>query len=87
MSDEELPDIPYCPLPPLKKTKLAQDEEKFLEMQSRLEEILAIPSKNRTADEKKEYDRLRKSFTKLKGQYGHLLKEKKVKKFWYKAKK
>ena len=72
-SDDELPDIPYCPLP-AKKTR-SDGEEAFLELQTRLHELLSIPAKNRSDDERKEYERLRKKYTKDKKAYPHLVEE------------
>ena len=72
-SDDELPDIPYCPLP-AKKTR-SDGEEAFLELQTRLHELLSIPAKNRSDDERKEYERLRKKYSKDKKTYSHLVEE------------
>ena len=72
-SDDELPDIPYCPLP-AKKTR-SDGEEAFLELQTRLHELLSIPAKNRSDDERKEYERLRKKYAKDKKAYPHLVEE------------
>ena len=52
-SDDELPDIPYCPLP-AKKTR-SDGEEAFLILQSRLHELLSIPTKERSEEERKEF--------------------------------
>ena len=76
-SDDELPDIPYCPLP-AKKTR-SDGEEAFLELQTRLHELLSIPAKNRSDDERKEYDRLRKKYSKDKKAYPHLVEERAAK--------
>ena len=72
-SDEELPDIPYCPLP-AKKTR-SDGEEAFLILQSRLHELLSIPTKERSEEERKEYNRVRNKYSKDKKQYSHLVEE------------
>ena len=72
-SDEELPDIPYCPLP-AKKTR-SDGEEAFLILQSRLHELLSIPTKERSEEERKEYNRLRNKYSKDKKTYSHLVEE------------
>ena len=58
--------------------KLSSQETDFLELQRRLKEILSIPAKNRSDDERKEYDRLRKSYTKEKGNFPRLVEERAV---------
>ena len=73
MSDEELPDIPYCPIP-AKKTR-SDGEEAFLELQTRLHELLSIPTKDRSDNERKEYNRLRNKYSKDKKAYQHLVEE------------
>ena len=55
--------------------KLSSQETDFLELQRRLKEILSIPAKNRSDDERKEYDRLRKSYTKEKGNFPRLVED------------
>ena len=72
-SDEELPDIPYCPLP-AKKTR-SDGEEAFLILQSRLHELLSIPTKERSEEERKEYNRVRNKYSKDKKNYSHLVEE------------
>ena len=72
-SEEELPDIPYCPLP-AKKTR-SDGEEAFLVLQTRFHQLLTIPAKNRSDDERKEYERLRKKYSKDKKVYPHLVEE------------
>ena len=72
-SEEELPDIPYCPLP-AKKTR-SDGEEAFLQLQTRFNELLAIKAKDRSDDERKEYERLRKKYSKDKRVYPHLVEE------------
>ena len=72
-SDEELPDIPYCPLP-AKKTR-SDGEEAFLRLQTRLHELLSIPTKDRSDNERKEYNRLRNKYSKDKKTYSHLVEE------------
>ena len=56
-SDEELPDIPYCPLP--EKRIRSDGEEAFLELQRIYLDLLNIPAKQRSDDEKKEVARLK----------------------------
>ena len=58
--------------------KLSSQETDFLELQRRLKEILSIPAKNRSDDERKEYDRLKKSYTKEKGNFPRLVEERAV---------
>ena len=48
---------------------------KFLELQSQLKAILLIPSKNRSDNEVKEYNRLRKKYTTEKLKYPNLVAE------------
>ena len=72
-SEDDLPDIPYCPLP-AKKTR-SDGEEAFLELQTRFHELLSIPAKNRSGDERKEYERLRNKYSKDKKAYQHLVEE------------
>ena len=55
------------------------DEEKaFLQLQQRFLELLAIPTKNRTEEEKKEYNSLRNKYSKGKVKYPHLVQDKNV---------
>ena len=56
-SDEELPDIPYCPLP--EKRIRSDGEEAFLKLQRTYHDLLNIPAKERSDDEKKEVARLK----------------------------
>ena len=55
-SDEDLPDIPYCPL--LEKRK-SDGEEAFLELQRTYLDLLNIPARHRSDDQKKEVARLK----------------------------
>ena len=57
---DELPDIPYCPLP--EKRLRTDAEEAFLELQRRYHDLLNIPAKQRSDDEKKEVARLKKRY-------------------------
>ena len=61
-SNDELPDIPYCP-EPAKKAR-SDGEEAFLQLQTRVHELLAIRAKDRSEDEQKEYNRLRNKYSK-----------------------
>ena len=72
-SDEDLPDIPYCPIPA--KKNRTDGEEDFLRLQSRVRELLAIPTKDRSDNERKEYNRLRNKYSKDKKTYSHLVEE------------
>ena len=72
-SNDELPDIPYCP-EPAKKAR-SDGEEAFLQLQTRFNELLAIKAKDRSDDERKEYERLRKKYSKDKKVYPHLVEE------------
>ena len=56
-SDEELPDIPYCPLP--EKRARSDGEEAFLQLQKEYHDLLNIPAKQRSEEEKKEVNRLK----------------------------
>ena len=56
-SDDELPDIPYCPLP--EKRLVTDAEEAFLELQRTYLDLLNIPAKKRSDEEKKEVARLK----------------------------
>ena len=58
----------------MKKTR-NDGEEAFLKLQSRVQELLSIPGKDRSDDEKKEYNRLRNKYTKDKKTYSYLLEE------------
>ena len=57
-SDEELPDIPYCPLS--EKRIRSDGEEAFLQLQKAYHDLLNIPAKQRSEQEKKEVIRLQK---------------------------
>ena len=59
-SDEELPDIPYCPLP--EKRTRSDGEEAFLQLQKAYHDLLNIPTKQRTEQEKKEVIRLKNRY-------------------------
>ena len=61
-SDDDLPDIPYCPI--RAKKKHTDGEEAFLTLQRRCKELLAIPTRDRSDSERKEYNRLRKKYIK-----------------------
>ena len=56
----------------MKKTR-TDGEEAFLTLQSRVHELLSIPTKNRSKEEKNEYNRLRNKYAKDKKTYSHLL--------------
>ena len=62
-----------CPIP-AKKTR-SDGEEAFLELQTRLHELLSIPTKDRSDNERKEYNRLRNKYSKDKKTYSHLVEE------------
>ena len=68
--DEELqqPTIP-------KKTKLSDAENDFLQLQQRYHQLLDIPTKQRSAEEKKEYTRLQPKYSRQKAKFAHLVKE------------
>ena len=55
--NDELPDIPYCPLP--EKRIRSDGEEAFLELQRTYLDLLNIPAKQRSDDQKKEVARLK----------------------------
>ena len=59
-SDEELPDIPYCPLP--EKRIRSDGEEAFLQLQKDYHDLLNIPAKQRSEEEKKEVIRLKNKY-------------------------
>ena len=59
-SDEELPDIPYCPLP--EKRIRSDGEEAFLQLQKAYHDLLNIPAKQRSEEEKKEVIRLKNRY-------------------------
>ena len=59
-SDEELPDIPYCPLP--EKRIRSDGEEAFLQLQKAYHDLLNIPAKQRSEQEKKEVTQLQKRY-------------------------
>ena len=61
-SDEELPDIPYCPLP--EKRVRSDGEEAFLQLQKEYHDLLNIPAKQRSEEEKKEVIRLKNRYCK-----------------------
>ena len=56
MSSDDLPEIPYCPIPA--KKKHTDGEEAFLTLQRRCKELLAIPTRDRSDSEQKEDNRL-----------------------------
>ena len=72
-SDDDLPDIPYCPI--RAKKKHTDGEEAFLTLQRRCKELLAIPTRDRSDSERKEYNRLRKKYIKDKKTYSHLVED------------
>ena len=59
---------------PAKKIR-SDEEEAFLILQIRVHELLSIPVKNRSDEEKKEYNRLRNKYAKEKKIYPYLLEE------------
>ena len=58
--NDELPDIPYCPLP--EKRIRSDGEEAFLELQRTYLDLLKIPAKHRSDDEKKEVAQLKERY-------------------------
>ena len=74
--DDELPDIPYCPLP--EKRTRSDAEEAFLELQRRYHGLLNIPAKQRSDEEKKEVLRLRVKYARDKAKFSSLVVEKGV---------
>ena len=71
---DELPDIPYCPLP--EKRLRTDAEEAFLELQRTYHGLLGIPAKQRSDEEKKEVLRLRKKYSREKAKFSSLVVEK-----------
>ena len=72
-SDDELPDIPYCPKP---AKKLRSDEEEaFLDLQRRYHQLLDIPANQRSDEEKTETNQLRKKYSRVKTKFPHLVEE------------
>ena len=69
-SDEELPDIPHCPIP-AKKLR-SSEEDVFLDLQKRYHELLDIPANQHSDAEKKETNKLMKKYSKLKTKFPHL---------------
>ena len=59
---------------PAKKTR-SDGEETFLKLQSRVQELLSIPGKDRSDEERKEYNRLRNKYSKDKKTYSYLLED------------
>ena len=59
---------------PAKKIR-SDEEEAFLILQIRVHELLSIPVKNRSDEEKKEYNWLRNKYAKDKKTFSHLLAE------------
>ena len=57
---------------PTKKIR-SDEEEAFLSLQIRVQELLSISVKNRSDEEKKEYNRLRNKYAKDKKTYSYLL--------------
>ena len=68
---DELPDIPYCPLP--EKRTRSDAEEAFLELQRRYHGLLNIPAKQRSDEEKKEVLRLRVKYARDKAKFSGLV--------------
>ena len=71
---DELPDIPYCPLP--EKRTRSDAEEAFLELQRRYHGLLNIPAKQRSDEEKKEVLRLKVKYARDKAKFSGLVVEK-----------
>ena len=71
---DELPDIPYCPVP--EKRLVTDEEEAFLELQRTYHGLLGIPAKQRSDEEKKEVLRLRKKYSREKAKFSSLVVEK-----------
>ena len=56
-----------------KKTKLSDEETDFLELQQRYHQLLAIPPKDRSAEQKDEYNRLKPKYSRQKTKFSHLV--------------
>ncbi|MEC7382689.1 MAG: hypothetical protein VYE16_06715, partial [Cyanobacteriota bacterium] len=68
---DELPDIPYCPLP--EKRLRTDAEEAFLELQRTYHGLLSIPANQRSDEEKKEVRRLQQRYSRDKGKFEGLV--------------
>ena len=72
-SDDELPDIPYCPKPA--KRLRTNDEDVFLDLQHKYYQLLAKTPTQRSHEEKTEINKLKKKYFKLKNKFPHLAEE------------
>ena len=72
-SDDELPDIPYCPKP-AKKLR-SNEEEAFLDLQHHYHQLLDIPANQCSDEEKKVTNNLRKKYSLVKAKFPHLVEE------------
>ena len=61
-SDDDLPDIPYCRI--RAKKKHTDGEEAFLTLQMRCKELLAIPTRDCSISEQKDFNRLQNKYIK-----------------------
>ena len=68
---DELPDIPYCPIP--EKRSRTDGEEAFLELQRTYHALLGIPAKQRSDEEKKEVRRLQQRYSREKDNFSGLV--------------
>ena len=60
-SDDELPDIPYCPKPA--KKLWSDEEDAFLDLQWGYHQLLDIPANQQCDEEKEEKNKLRKKYS------------------------